>query len=484
MENSNSRIIQKSMGWSFFSEIAAKFVTPITNMLLARILTPDAFGVLAICNMLVSFVDIITDAGFGKYLVQADIESEEEKNKLANVAFWSNLSISGFLYFIIIINRIRIAGSLGGEQYSTVICVASFQLILTSVSSIQTGLFRRKFEFKKLFVARITVAIIPLLVSVPFAYFTRSYWALIIGTLAGAFANSVVLTVLSPWRPQFYYSFELFKRMFSFSFWSMCEGLANWAIFWFDTFIVTHAFSEYYVGIYKNSANMVMSIMGMISASMSPVLLSVLSRVKADKEKFFHLFLTIQRIMLYLVFPMGVGLFCYRHIATYILFGSQWNEAANIVGCWGLMMMCSIIFYSFTAELYKSSGVPKILFAFQVAYLVFVVPVCIVCVNMGFWIFVYVRCFCVIEQVLMSLIFMKYTFKFNILKSLKNMIKPFAASMSIIGSYLGFRNFMRSYVLEFVFMLASAIVYLAVLIVFFRKDLLSAKNEIQNVNLK
>ena len=68
------------MGWSFFSEIAAKFVTPITNMLLARILTPDAFGVLAICNMLVSFVDIITDAGFGKYLVQADIELEEEKN--------------------------------------------------------------------------------------------------------------------------------------------------------------------------------------------------------------------------------------------------------------------------------------------------------------------------------------------------------------------------------------------------------------------
>ena len=84
----SSNKIQKSIGWSLFSEIAVKFVVPITNMILARVLTPDAFGVVAVCNMLISFVDLITDAGFGKYIVQHDFENDKDKENYINVSFW------------------------------------------------------------------------------------------------------------------------------------------------------------------------------------------------------------------------------------------------------------------------------------------------------------------------------------------------------------------------------------------------------------
>lgn len=87
----SSNKIQKSLGWSLFSEIAVKFVVPITNMILARVLTPDAFGVVAVCNMLISFVDLITDAGFGKYIVQHDFENDKDKENYINVSFWTNL---------------------------------------------------------------------------------------------------------------------------------------------------------------------------------------------------------------------------------------------------------------------------------------------------------------------------------------------------------------------------------------------------------
>ena len=483
MSEGKSTVIQRSMGWSLFSEIAAKLVTPLTNMLLARILTPDDFGILAVCNMLVSFVDIITDAGFAKYLVQTDIQSDEERDQLANVAFWSNLALSVFLYLVIILNRVSIATLLGGKDYSTVICVASFQLILTSFSSIQTGLLRRKFSFKKLFIARLAVAVMPLLVAVPIAYFTKSYWALIAGTLAGALANTVILFIVSSWRPRFFYSFPLFKRMFSFSFWSLCEGLANWTIFWFDTFLVTRVYSSYYLGIYKNSSSMVLSIMGMITASMSPVLLSVLSRVKDSAGEFERVYLTIQRIMLYLVIPMGLGLFCYRSIATYILFGSQWDEAANVVGSWGLMMMCSIIFYSFPAELYKSRGIPKILFFFQCGYLIVLIPVCLAVVKTGFYPFVYIRCLCVVEQIILSLILCRKYFSITPGKLFANMVKPFACSCTIIVTSAVFSLFMHTRGEQFIAMLISAVLYFAVVYIFCRKDLLAAKDTIQGVSL-
>ena len=433
--------VHKSMKWSLLSEIAAKLVTPVTNMILARLLTPDDFGVLAICNMLVSFMDIITDAGFGKYLVQHDFKNKNERENNANVAFWSNLSISITLFVIILIFRGPIAESLGNRGYSTVISVASIQLILTSISSIQTGLLRRSFGFKKLFVARMAVAISPLLITIPLALVTKSYWALIIGNLSGALVNATVLTIMSSWKPKLYYSFDTLKQMISFSFWSLCEGLANWAIFWLDTFIVANVFNEYYTGLYKNSANMVISIMGMVSASMSPVLLSVLSRVKRNKEKYFSLYLSIQRIMLYLVVPMGLGLLCHRHVITLVLLGGKWEEATNIIGGWGIMMMFSVIFYSFMAELYKSKGIPKILFISQCLYLLLLIPVCIYTANIGFWNFVYARCACIIWQIIINLAFVKIFFKFNIKRILLNLVRPTLAASSIVIIYLMFRPY-------------------------------------------
>lgn len=308
----SSNKIQKSIGWSLFSEIAVKFVVPITNMILARVLTPDAFGVVAVCNMLISFVDLITDAGFGKYIVQHDFENDKDKENYINVSFWTNLGISVVMTSLIIIFRVQMATMLGHREYANVISIASIQLIITSISSTQTAIFRRNFEFRKLFIARISVAIAPLVITVPLAIILRTYWALVIGNLCGALVNSIVLSVFSNWKPSVYYSFKLLKKMFSYSFWSLCEALANWTIFWVDTFIVGNYFSEYQLGLYKNSTNMVQSIMGMISASMSPVLLSTLSRLKNNPEKYKKAFLNIHSLIIYLVAPMGIGLFLYR----------------------------------------------------------------------------------------------------------------------------------------------------------------------------
>ena len=377
----SSNKIQKSIGWSLFSEIAVKFVVPITNMILARVLTPDAFGVVAVCNMLISFVDLITDAGFGKYIVQHDFENDKDKENYINVSFWTNLGISVVMTSLIIIFRVQMATMLGHREYANVISIASIQLIITSISSTQTAIFRRNFEFRKLFIARISVAIAPLVITVPLAIILRTYWALVIGNLCGALVNSIVLSVFSNWKPSVYYSFKLLKKMFSYSFWSLCEALANWTIFWVDTFIVGNYFSEYQLGLYKNSTNMVQLIMGMISASMSPVLLSTLSRLKNNPEKYKKAFLNIHSLIIYLVAPMGIGLFLYRKMATLLLFGSKWGEASNIVGAWGLMMMCSVIFYSFPAELYKSKGIPQMLFLSQCIYLLFMIPICPVCYN-------------------------------------------------------------------------------------------------------
>lgn len=478
-----SGIIQKSLIWSGGSEIAVKLIVPISNMILARILTPDDFGVLAVCNMVISFIDIITDAGFGKYLVQHDFKDDNEKDQCANVSFWSNLVLSFILWGIVILNRFSIAELLGGKEYASVISVACLQLVFTSVVSIQMGLLRRNFQFKKLFIARVGVAIVPLVITVPLAFVTRSYWALIVGNISGAVVNAIILTLNSSWRPRRFYSFGVLKEMFSFSFWTLCEALAHWLIFWIDTFIVGRFYSNYYLGIYKNSASMIMSLIGMITAALSPVLLSVLSRIKDDDE-FYNIFLNIEKVVVYILFPLGIGIFFYRETATAVLFGSQWGAASNVIGAWALMMVVSVVIYSFPAEAYKAKGIPQILFLYQVSYLVILIPVCWISAKLDFWTFVYARAFSIVEQVIMCGFFMRKYLHWSVARFVSNLIRPFVASISVVAFCVLFRCFIpHSIGYELLSIMLIIVCYFIVLFVFFKKDIFASLKVIREKKL-
>ena len=94
--------IANATKWSSISEIATKIVSPITIVVLARLLTPEAFGVVATVTMIISFTQIFSDAGFQKYLIQHEFENDDDKYKTTNVAFLSNLAISLILWGIII----------------------------------------------------------------------------------------------------------------------------------------------------------------------------------------------------------------------------------------------------------------------------------------------------------------------------------------------------------------------------------------------
>ena len=156
--------------WSSITEIIAKLITPISNMILARLLTPEAFGVVATVTMIFSFADMFTDSGFQKFLVQHEFENEFEKEKSINVAFWTNLILSFIIWIVISVFSEDIAILVGNPGLGNVFRVACISLPLTSFSSIQMALYQREFDFKTLFSVRMVGISIPLFVTVPLAF--------------------------------------------------------------------------------------------------------------------------------------------------------------------------------------------------------------------------------------------------------------------------------------------------------------------------
>jgi len=461
--------------WSAITEVTAKTVIPITNMILARIISPEAFGVVATVTMIVSFTDMFTDAGFQKYLVQHEFNTEEQKYKNANVAFLTNFGLSLFLWIVIIMLRNQIAVFVGNPSLGNVVAIASVQLLFTSFSSIQMALYRRDFDFKTMFLARIVAICIPFVVTIPLALLGFSYWSLIIGTVFIQISNAVVLTVKSKWKPQLYYKFEILKEMISFSIWSLVEAISIWFTIWVDAFIIGSFLNQYYLGIYMTSTVMVNSLMSLITAAVVPVLFSALSRLQSDPAAFNRTYFKAQKMVSILVFPLGIGVFLYSDLATQILLGDQWYETSDIIGIWALTSAIMIVFGHLCSEVYRSKGKPRLSFLAQMLHLGFLIPVCIISAKYGFWSLVYARSGIRLQSILVDFSIMKFSIGIPIGKTFRNVASTALSSiaMGVFGTILKSMN--EGLTWDMISIILCIVFYFAVLSLFpsMRKEMKS-----------
>ena len=296
MSHLNNKIV-KATKWSTIAELIAKLITPITSIILARILTPDAYGVVTTLTMVTTFAEIFTDAGFQKYLIQHEFKDEQDKEQSTNVAFWSNFVMSLFIWLIITIFANSIASLVGSPGLGHVLIISCVSIPLAAFSSIQMALYKRELDFKTLFKVRIVAICIPLFITVPLAFYLRSYWALVLGIIASNLVNAVLLTVYSKWKPKLYYSFTKLKEMFSFSAWSVVEAISIWLTGYVDIFIIGLYLNEFYLGLYKTAITVVGQIMGLITSATTPILFSALSRLQDDQNAFNELFFKFQKLV-------------------------------------------------------------------------------------------------------------------------------------------------------------------------------------------
>lgn len=481
--NLNLKII-KATKWATITEVIARLIMPVTNMILARVLAPEAFGVVATITMIVSFADMFTDSGFQKYLVQHEFKDGDEKSKYTNVAFWTNLIISIMLWIGIIMFSDKLAIMVGNPGLGHVIAIACMQLPLTSFSSIQMAIYRRDFDFKTLFYIRIIAICIPFLVTIPLAFLGYSYWALIIGNICGTLFNAIILTIKSKWKPYKFYSFKILQDMVSFSIWSLIEAISIWLTTWIDTFIIGSVLNAYYLGIYKNSLSMVNSLFALITASTTPILFSALSRVQNNTKEFNKIYFSMQKMVAYFVLPMSIGVFIYSDLSVKILFGNKWSEAAPVIGIWALMSGVVIVLGHYSSEVYRAKGKPKLSFLAQILHLFILVPTCLIASNYNFLTLVYSRAIVRLQMVLVHMIIMQFIIGISVKCILKNVSIPFISSLLMGGLGIALKYLGSGFVWDIVSIFMCIIFYVVILLCFesSRKDLFKVFDKFGVIN--
>ena len=418
--------------WSLITEVLAKLITPITNIILAHILAPTAFGILATIMMVISFAEMLADAGFQKFLVQYEFESEEDKQKSVSVAFISNIVLAMILWIAIIVWRDDLASLVGNDGLGIPLAVMGTMLPLSAFSSIQMAMYRRSFNFKFLLSIRMITIITPLFVSIPMALAGFDYWALIAGLLAAQLFTAVALCIRQEKLISIYFSYQVFRNMFSFSAWSLAAAFSIWLTAWIDTFIISHFLNAYYLGMYKMPTAIVTTVMAIATSSMAPVLFSALSRHQHNKVEFEKTFFTFQRYMALFLVPLGVGMFVYQDFIVQILLGPQWKLAGIVLGSWALSSSLVTAISYLISEAFRAKGMPNISFLAQMAHLIVLIPVIYICVQYDFTTFVYARSIVRVQMIAVLLYLLAVYVKMNAWSVISN-IKTYIITSAIVG---------------------------------------------------
>ena len=376
-ENIKQKAI-KSVKWTALGEMASRSIQPIVILILARLLTPADFGVVGVAMIAIGLGQIFQDFGLGKTLIQRETEVEES----ANIVFWTNMILSIVIYLIIFLSAPLLSKFFHEPKVIDVIRVLCLQIVFISLIVVHQALFQRNFQYKQLFFIRLSSSAVPGLVSIPLALLGCGVWALVFGSLAGAFVQVLLFWKFSKWRPRLSYDFQLARQLFGFSAWVVLEAFLGWLIIWGDSIVLGHFLGVKELGVYRVGVTSIMFVFGIFFNPLLSVAYSAFSRLQSNQEELKQSFLKMTKMVASISLPLGVGLALLSQPISLAIFGQKWQGIEIVIAIIGIRDGIAWL-VGINPEVYRAAGRPDINTKLLIAAVIYYLPVYIFAAHYG-----------------------------------------------------------------------------------------------------
>ncbi|MBN1890306.1 MAG: lipopolysaccharide biosynthesis protein [Thermoflexales bacterium] len=380
---------KKSVGavkWVYLQTAFPKLLRPLTTVILARLLAPSVYGLVAIASTTIALLDILRDMGMSRALIQSD----ENEDHVFNIVFWSNLVFGLVLYGMLLVSAPWIAGFFHQPSAVPVLRVLGFQLIVASLGAVHRNILVRRIEFDKLFVVDLLPNLIPLFVTIPLAYIGWGVWSLVVGSLAASIVQTALLWWRTSWRPKFQYDFGLGRQLLVFGFLCALEALMGWFYVYGDNAIVGHYLDVSDLGLYTVSYNLVVMILGTLLAPVSSITFPAFSRLQHNMPELRDRLLDLVRISALISLPIGVGIALIARPATSLIYGGKWIGLDVPLSILAIQQGLSWVVAA-NPEVYKAVGRADIMPKFQALKLLYTIPIYVLGAQQNLVVFCYAK---------------------------------------------------------------------------------------------
>jgi O-antigen/teichoic acid export membrane protein len=367
-EKVSANRIGRGVVWSYLTFVIGKIMVFISTVILARLLTPEDFGLVGLASVVAGYLGTLHTFGVGEAFIQSKFGSEES----ANATFVLSTA-SGILLFLLSLVLTPIAAVFFREpRIEMIFPVLAFTYVLTGLTTIHDSLLVKELKFQQRLLPTFIQSITKGLGSIVLAFMGFGAWAIVWGVIIGTVAKSIVLVLVSPWKPSRAWDAQVTREIFGFGKYMVLQNIFGALEENIDYLIVGRQLGTTKLGLYSLGYRAPELAIISLPSVISNVIYPAYAKIQDNREMLQRSVLKTLQLVSWLAVPAGVGLSMISAAFILTFYTSKWEAAIPVMQLLSLYAMVYTITYNF-GDAYKAMGRVDILSKLSFSTIVFTI---------------------------------------------------------------------------------------------------------------
>ena len=309
--------------WKFSESSISQIVNFVISIILARMLLPEDYGIIALVSVFITICDKLVISGFATSLIQ----KKDADNKDFSTIFYFSLAMSGLLYGLLLVCAPWIAdffNAYNKELLTAVIRVMGLQIVIVAVNSVQSAYVSRTMQFRRFFWSTLGGTLVSAAVGIWMAYAGYGVWALVAQYLTKAFCGMAVLWFTVRWRPALTFSFERFKTLYRYGWKIFAASMIKVLYNDMRGLVIGKFYSAADLAFYNKGQSFPQLVESNVTGTIDSVFFPAISRKQSSKSEMLSMLRRTIKTSSYVLIPLLVGLAAVATPLVEVLLTEKW----------------------------------------------------------------------------------------------------------------------------------------------------------------
>jgi PST family polysaccharide transporter len=319
--------VVRGVGWSAARTWGSRLVTFIVFPILARILGPEAYGLIALAGVFLTVLDIFSDVSFGAAIEQRqDLEPEH-----LDTVFWAFLVLGALLTAISMISAPLVASFFDEPELAAVIRWLSLGFLLQMVSGVQTSILRRDLRMGALAATTMAATVLGAAVGITMALLGHGVWSIVGQRLVMRLFSAMLIWRQSGWQPRRRFSWSHLRDVSGFGLSMMGSRVLSYLNRQFDQLLIGRMLGKVDLGYYFTASRLYNLLSNMLIGTVSQVAMPAMARLQDDRPRFQRAYVTACRYISLVAMPVFAGMSLLAEEFILVLTGPEWRASIPVL---------------------------------------------------------------------------------------------------------------------------------------------------------
>lgn len=461
--NNVAKQLFSGVSYTAVSQYLGIFISLVISGILARLVSPHEFGIVAIASVLITFFGIFSELGIAPAIIQTKNLSGEDLDKIFSFTIWVGLAIS-ILFFC---SSWLIASYYTNTKLISVCQLLSLNLFFASVNIVPNGLIFKNKEFRFIAIRSIIVQLVGGTIAASAAFMGAGIYALLINPIF----SSIFIFLFSyhrfPLKPLFTLGLDAMKKIASFSLYQFFFNVINYFSRNLDKLLIGKFMNLALLGYYDKSYRLMMLPLQNITAVLTPVMHPILSDFQDNLPQLERSYLKIIRLLAFIGFPLSAFLWFSAREIMLLVFGGQWEPSVPAFEILTLSVGIQIILSS-SGPIFQAANATKTLFISGLLSTLFNVAAILIGIFAFGSLTILAMCICVsfvINFLQCYTLMYRVVFKVRMTQFWKQFLSPILLTVLLIGCSMGIKHIIPDFSL-LIKLILNGIVYTIVFVLY------------------